>query len=488
MPDLAEARAVVVEDGDRGADDQALLHLFNLLRERNPHAAVDEPRTTSTVAATLPDLTSRLATVPVVAIRAPDDALLAALMVKLFSDRRYGSAKTCRPMCCRVLNGLSLRSVPRSRRLIVPRWSGGARSRFRWRARFWVSIQIGRTNKFVQATRTGEVGPGVYGGGKDSQGAGRKLLAHPRGHARGAMSGQANRQFFDAGIVADDQDRIHVALHAGDHGAQSLGRCAVQGGIEDDLRLAQSRLHKSQGLACAHRGRAQDDIGLRLFLLEPGFHVFGGLAAALDQRPLQIVPRREPLSGLWHDAKGRGFINISSHMLSLPILPGGDNRPMPMTSGQPDDINRVKEPAMASTKTVIKAKASTGSKPQRHPHHKALAHLKCDERMAAVIATVGPYLPSPIGDGFHALVRAIVSQQVPNMRPRQFWDGCMRFFPDGKPDARMMLKFRTPKLLGVGLSRSKGRLSARSRQACDGTAVSISPPSTSSPTTRSSNG
>jgi chromosomal replication initiation ATPase DnaA len=36
----------------------------------------------------LPDLTSRLATVPVVTIGAPDDALLAALMVKLFADRQ----------------------------------------------------------------------------------------------------------------------------------------------------------------------------------------------------------------------------------------------------------------------------------------------------------------------------------------------------------------------------------------------------------------
>jgi chromosomal replication initiation ATPase DnaA len=37
---------------------------------------------------TLPDLASRLAAMPAVAIAPPDDALLAAVLVKLFADRQ----------------------------------------------------------------------------------------------------------------------------------------------------------------------------------------------------------------------------------------------------------------------------------------------------------------------------------------------------------------------------------------------------------------
>jgi chromosomal replication initiation ATPase DnaA len=88
VPVLAESRAVVVEDGDRGVDNVALLHLFNLLRERKRVLLLTGRAPPARWPATLPDLTSRLATVPVVTIGPPDDALLAQLMVKLFSDRQ----------------------------------------------------------------------------------------------------------------------------------------------------------------------------------------------------------------------------------------------------------------------------------------------------------------------------------------------------------------------------------------------------------------
>jgi chromosomal replication initiation ATPase DnaA len=88
VPALAESRAVIVEDGDRGFDDEALLHLFNLLRERNRLLLLTGREPPARWPVTLPDLRSRLATVPVVAIGQPDEALLAALMVKLFSDRQ----------------------------------------------------------------------------------------------------------------------------------------------------------------------------------------------------------------------------------------------------------------------------------------------------------------------------------------------------------------------------------------------------------------
>jgi DNA-3-methyladenine glycosylase II len=112
---------------------------------------------------------------------------------------------------------------------------------------------------------------------------------------------------------------------------------------------------------------------------------------------------------------------------------------------------------MASTaKTAPRAKSAAGSKPKRqNPDHPALAILKRDARMAAIIAQVGPYQPNPIGDGFPALVRAIVSQQVSKYAAEAILGRLCALFPAGRPDPVMLLKFRKPRLIGVGLSRSK---------------------------------
>ena len=88
--DLASlsGRAVVVEDADRiGAAETQLFHLHNLatttgallLTARTP------PRDWGL---TLPDLISRMQATPIATLEAPDDALLSAVLVKLFSDRQ----------------------------------------------------------------------------------------------------------------------------------------------------------------------------------------------------------------------------------------------------------------------------------------------------------------------------------------------------------------------------------------------------------------
>jgi len=88
VPGLAEARAVAVEDIDRGADEPALFHLFNLLRERGGSLLLTGREAPSRWAIALPDLRSRLVALPIAAIGPPDEALLAALLVKLFADRQ----------------------------------------------------------------------------------------------------------------------------------------------------------------------------------------------------------------------------------------------------------------------------------------------------------------------------------------------------------------------------------------------------------------
>jgi len=88
VPDLlGTGRAAVVDDADR-AQPEALLHLYNVLAERGGHLLLTAAEPPARWTDTLPDLRSRLAAAPTVAVAPPDDALLAALLVKLFADRQ----------------------------------------------------------------------------------------------------------------------------------------------------------------------------------------------------------------------------------------------------------------------------------------------------------------------------------------------------------------------------------------------------------------
>lgn len=89
---LAAAPVCVVEDADRvagdGAAEEVLLHLLNLVAEGGGHALVTARAAPPRWALGLADLASRLNAAPAVAVGAPDDALMAALLVKMFGDRQ----------------------------------------------------------------------------------------------------------------------------------------------------------------------------------------------------------------------------------------------------------------------------------------------------------------------------------------------------------------------------------------------------------------
>ena len=87
VPELAD-RPVVVEDADRGVDETALLHLYNMLAEARQHLLLTARQPPSRWPLRLPDLRSRLLAAPTVAVQAPDDTLIAAVLVKLFADRQ----------------------------------------------------------------------------------------------------------------------------------------------------------------------------------------------------------------------------------------------------------------------------------------------------------------------------------------------------------------------------------------------------------------
>jgi DNA-3-methyladenine glycosylase II len=91
------------------------------------------------------------------------------------------------------------------------------------------------------------------------------------------------------------------------------------------------------------------------------------------------------------------------------------------------------------------------------PHHgRAVAALKrSDERLAEVIASIGPYRPTLHGEGFQPLVRAIVSQQVSKYAAEAILGRLHALFADGVPTAEAMLALSPRRLQGVGLSRRK---------------------------------
>jgi chromosomal replication initiation ATPase DnaA len=88
VPRLAEQPAVAVEDADRGVDETALLHLYNLSRETGCFLLLTGRQAPARWPVRLPDLLSRLVTMPVAAIGEPSDGLLESLLLKLFADRQ----------------------------------------------------------------------------------------------------------------------------------------------------------------------------------------------------------------------------------------------------------------------------------------------------------------------------------------------------------------------------------------------------------------
>jgi len=89
LPTALATGALVIEDLVPGAcEDAALFHLLNLAREQGDYLLITARTPPSGWTVRLRDLASRLRAIPVVTLAAPDDALLRAVLVKLFADRQ----------------------------------------------------------------------------------------------------------------------------------------------------------------------------------------------------------------------------------------------------------------------------------------------------------------------------------------------------------------------------------------------------------------
>ncbi|MBF0325477.1 MAG: DNA replication protein [Alphaproteobacteria bacterium] len=133
VPDLVEkARVVAVDrldDGDGGED--ALFHLWNLTKETGRHLLLAGREAPARLKVRLPDLRSRLSSVLAIGIGAPDESLLAAVLVKLFADRQlkvtadlitYTLSRSERSFAAigRVVDALDRASLAAQRAVTVP--------------------------------------------------------------------------------------------------------------------------------------------------------------------------------------------------------------------------------------------------------------------------------------------------------------------------------------------------------------------------------
>lgn len=86
---LERAGALAVEHLEQGiGNERVLFHMLNLAREHKLSMLLTSRAAPGELGIDLPDLRSRVRAMPLVRIAAPDEALLKALLVKLFADRQ----------------------------------------------------------------------------------------------------------------------------------------------------------------------------------------------------------------------------------------------------------------------------------------------------------------------------------------------------------------------------------------------------------------
>jgi chromosomal replication initiation ATPase DnaA len=90
--DLAETQAIAIEDADQIAGahtaQEALFHLHNACAQRNVALLVTARSAPARWGLSLPDLDSRMQQAGQLTLAAPDDQLIAAVLVKLAADRQ----------------------------------------------------------------------------------------------------------------------------------------------------------------------------------------------------------------------------------------------------------------------------------------------------------------------------------------------------------------------------------------------------------------
>ena len=87
-PEIAAGHGILDGADDLALPEAALFHLLNLMRERRSSLLITARKPPDRWSLATPDLLSRLRLAPSVEIEAPDEALVRAVLVKLFDDRQ----------------------------------------------------------------------------------------------------------------------------------------------------------------------------------------------------------------------------------------------------------------------------------------------------------------------------------------------------------------------------------------------------------------
>ncbi len=85
---LGASRYAVIDGGDCVADEQTLMHLYNMIAERGGALLLTGRLPPSQWNMALADWRSRLIAAPAVAVGLPDDGLIGAVLIKIFHDRQ----------------------------------------------------------------------------------------------------------------------------------------------------------------------------------------------------------------------------------------------------------------------------------------------------------------------------------------------------------------------------------------------------------------
>ena len=89
VPSLLKSGALAIEELQSAKlDERALFHVLNFAKQESKFLLLTSRLAPSVLPLAIPDLASRLKSLPIIQILAPDDALLRGVLVKLFMDRQ----------------------------------------------------------------------------------------------------------------------------------------------------------------------------------------------------------------------------------------------------------------------------------------------------------------------------------------------------------------------------------------------------------------
>jgi chromosomal replication initiation ATPase DnaA len=111
---LGDGCPLAIEDADEGFAEQTLFHAINLAREQGVSLLLTAREGPASWPVTLADLASRLKAAPQARLAPPDELLLRAVLVKLFSDRQLHVDVTVVDYMCRRME----RSLSRAAELV----------------------------------------------------------------------------------------------------------------------------------------------------------------------------------------------------------------------------------------------------------------------------------------------------------------------------------------------------------------------------------